>query len=199
MAAVALAWLGHELDNSQLHRYAGYSVLVLVVFRVIWGFVGSTHARFSDFVRGPRAVRRYLQGSPSDTPGHNPLGGWSVLLLLTLLMAQAGTGLFNSDGLLFDGPFHAVFNSDINDLLGATHELLFNVLMTFVSLHIAAVLFYQLRKKQDQLWPMITGRSEQRVATGPAKPTWWALIIVVLLGLLLWYAISHAPQPKTFW
>ena len=94
---VALAWVTGEAEGSMftVHKLAGYGVAVLLVFRVIWGFAGSGHSRFSDFVRPWREVLAHIKGMislrPARTVGHNPLGGWMALLLLLVLAAQVGT------------------------------------------------------------------------------------------------------------
>ena len=117
VAAVALAWWSAEQERYDIHEWTGYTVLVLVVSRIVWGVVGSVHSRFTDFVAGPGRVRAYLQGQGSPTPGHNPLGGWSVLALLTLLLLQAVSGLFNSDDVLFSGPLYYAAESGFRDML----------------------------------------------------------------------------------
>ena len=105
--AVLLSWVSQEEDYLQVHEVSGYVVLTLVCFRIVWGFVGSVHSRFADFVRAPGAVWAYLRGrGDRQQPGHNPAGGWSVLVMLLLLLVQALTGLFNSDELMHDGPFY---------------------------------------------------------------------------------------------
>jgi cytochrome b len=198
VVCVLLAWVGHEFDNSSLHRYSGYTVLVLVVFRIAWGFLGSPHSRFSDFVRGPSTVRAYLRGALPPRPGHNPLGGWSVLVLLGLLLAQAVTGLFNSDGILFDGPFYAALDSDLADEVGEAHEFIFNVLLGFIALHVVAVLYYQWRRHDDLLGPMLHGGRADGSGGAPA-PLWLALLLSGAAVALLWLALSMAPPPVSYW
>lgn len=197
--AIFVSWLSHEIENITFHKYAGYTALVLVVFRILWGFVGSTHSRFSDFIRGPAAIKQYLRGEGADTPGHNPLGALSVVVLLLLVLAQTLTGLFNSDDIFFDGPFHHALSSNITDQLGALHELIWDLLQVFILLHIAAVLFHQFKKGEDQIPPMISGRSAQRPGVGSVAPLWQALVIVIALAALLAYLISIAPPPPSYW
>ena len=160
----------------KLHAWVGYTVLCLVLARLAWGVFGSPQARFSDFLRGPRGVLAYLREGRRDTPGHNPLGGWSAMTLWTLLLAQAVSGLYNSDGILFDGPLHAAVDDAVSDKLGAFHATSFNVLLAFVGLHVASIVFYQWGKKEQLLVPMIRGSAPGRAGTGPAAPVWRALL-----------------------
>ena len=194
--AVFLSWLSHELDWIDVHLWAGYSVLVLVAFRITWGFIGSVHSRFADFVRGPVAVLAYWRGRTEQGPGHNPAGGWSILALLLLLLVQALTGLFNSDGLMFDGPLYHALDSDWTDRLGAVHEELFWVLCGFITLHVLAVLVYQFGKRENLLGPMLHGGSGGRAA--PA-PLWRALLVLALCSSALALAVYLAPEPVLPW
>ena len=94
----------------QYHEWSGFAILVLLVFRITWGFVGSRTSRFSDFVKGPAAVWRYanalVRGHSECYLGHNPLGGWSVLAMLLALLVQAATGLFANDDIITAGPLY---------------------------------------------------------------------------------------------
>src|SRR5262245_40644327 len=95
--AVATSWWTGDTGRLEWHRWSGYTLLGLVIFRVYWGFFGSSTARFRQFVRGPREVASYLRGTWRVTPGHNPIGAWSVLALIALLSAQVVLGLFAVD------------------------------------------------------------------------------------------------------
>ncbi|MCX2981638.1 hydrogenase [Halieaceae bacterium IMCC14734] len=196
--AVLLCWISYEEDYLQVHQYSGYLVLVLVVTRILWGFVGSIHSRFSDFVASPRVVFHYLRGRKHNASqvGHNPAGGWSVLVLLLLLLLQATTGLFNSDDLMFDGPFHHALDSSWTDRFGAMHEWIFWVLSGFIGLHIVAVLFHQWVKREDLIGPMVHGGSH---GVRSPRPIWLALLMAIVIGFGLYVAIQYAPKPQVFW
>ena len=197
VVGVFLAWLSHNQDWIEVHRWNGYTVLVLVVFRILWGFVGSVHSRFADFMRSPAAVLRYWRGAAADTPGHNPAGGWSVLVLLTLLLVQATTGLFNSDGLLFDGPLRHALDSSTTDLLSEIHDQIYWVILGFVGLHVAAVAWYQWGKRQQLVQAMVNGG--QAGVEKPA-PLWRAILVLAICAGALALAIYFAPAPKvTMW
>ena len=198
---IPASWWTAEEGYMEVHQYLGLGVLTLVITRLVWGLIGSPQARFSDFVRGPSAVLAHLKGTPAATPGHNPLGGWSVLLLWTLLVAQVVTGSVSTDDVLFDGPFRHAIDSSLADKLAELHETLFNVLVAFVALHVLTVLFYEFLKDQRLLMPMIKGRSEGREGTGPARGWYWALIVVAVVAGLLWGAVEMAPPPpaSSYW
>ena len=196
---IALAWWTGEEDDYDRHAWVGYTVLVLVVFRLLWGLVGSRHSRFSDFLAGPRRISAYLKGEEPAGPGHNPLGGWSVVLMLSLLLLQAVSGLFNSDDVLFNGPFYYAAEVGFRDAMGALHDLVFNLLLGLIALHVCAVLFYQFRRKQPLLQAMLRGSAEGKRGEAAPAPWWLAVVIILVLALLLWYAIANAPQPVQRW
>jgi cytochrome b len=146
----------------EYHEWSGCAILTLVLFRLLWGFVGGTHARFGDFVRGPRAVIAYAaalrRGVPRFFAGHNPLGGWMVIALIVCLLVQAATGLFANDDVMLEGPLAKHVTKQTSDLLSEIHEANFAVLATLITLHVAAALFYLLAKHDNLIRPMFTGR-----------------------------------------
>ncbi|MCB1739355.1 MAG: cytochrome b/b6 domain-containing protein [Gammaproteobacteria bacterium] len=147
-----------EEDWMDWHRWMGYAVLTLVLFRLLWGLVGSHTARFSSFVRGPVGILRYLRGeSPPGLPGHNPLGALSVLALLAVLAFQAGTGLFASDDILFEGPLYDLVDSDTAERLTGLHHFNFDLLLILIGLHLVAIVFYLVFKRDNLVGPMLTG------------------------------------------
>ncbi len=156
-------WITGELGRLGVHMILGQCVLALVLFRLIWGVVGSRSSRFAHFVKGPGAILAYVRQARAGTAhvlGHNPLGALSVLALLALAAVQAGTGLFTTDDVLTEGPLAALVSSKISALLSSLHRNGFVLLLVFVGLHVAAVLFYRFVKKDDLVTPMITGRKE---------------------------------------
>lgn len=193
---IFLAWLSHEQDWIDVHRWTGYSVLVLVSFRLLWGFFGSVHSRFSDFLASPATVMAYWQGKLPEPRGHNPAGGWSVMVLLSLVLVQALTGLFNSDGLLFDGPLHYALDSSTTDALSQLHDELFWVILGFVGLHVAAIAWYRWGRGRDLLMPMISGGNN---GERPPVSLWRALILLGLCTGALALAIYLAPEPELPW
>ncbi|MBP2301634.1 cytochrome b [Azospirillum picis] len=146
---------------------------MLVLFRLVWGVVGSQTARFADFVRGPRTVLDYLRrssvgGEAAFTLGHNPLGAMMVVVLLLVLLVQAGSGLFTSDDILVDGPLVPLVSGAVVSTLSTLHRTLANGIFVLVGLHVAAVFFYLLVKRDNLIRPMVTGR--KRVPSRFAAP-----------------------------
>ncbi|ARN80467.1 cytochrome b/b6 domain-containing protein [Methylocystis bryophila] len=143
------------------HAFFGYAVIVLVVFRVWWGFVGPKHARFVNFVRGPKGVLRYLhatgRGWKTRHAGHNPLGALMVLLLLALLGTQAGFGLFANDEIFNTGPLAGLVSKSLSLNLTSLHRKLFYVIVAAVILHVGAVLAHWRLKGDNLVSAMITG------------------------------------------
>lgn len=201
--ALAGAWLTHELGVKYMdwHMRFGYGVIGLVLFRIVWGFAGPRHARFGDFLRGPGAVAAYardwLAGRARVSTGHNPLGGWSVLALLTVAAVQAITGLFNSDDIITSGPWHGAVSDDTADTLSWLHAVNFNVLLAMTGLHVAAILAYWLRLRVDLVTAMITGRKRGAdPAAGIAGHRLvLALVLAALAGGAVWLLLELAPEP----
>lgn len=144
------------------HFRFGYVVFTLLAFRILWGMVGGRWSRFASFVYAPATTLRYLRGqSRADEHhevGHNPLGAFSVFGLLALLAAQIGTGLFADDEISNTGPLIKFVSSATSSLLTSWHKTYGQwLIITLVLLHIAAILYYLFRKKQNLVRPMIVG------------------------------------------
>jgi cytochrome b len=165
---MAFAWWSAEEGRLDWHRLSGYALLALVLFRIIWGFLGSETARFSHFLRGPAALASYLRalvggGTRQPILGHNPLGGWSVLAMLALIATLTILGLFavDVDG-IESGPLAVYVSFDTGRWASVAHEFVFNVLLGLILLHLAAVAFYAVFKRDNLVGPMITGAKTVR-------------------------------------
>jgi cytochrome b len=180
------------------HRRCGYAVLVLTVFRVLWGIVGTRHARFANFVRGPGAVLQYLRGKAAWPVGHNPLGALSVLALLSLLLLQAGTGLFANDEIMSTGPFYGWIVPELSNRITTLHRNSSEVLLVLVALHVAAIAWYVRVRREPLVVPMLTGQKPAAdVPAGEAidrSRTALAVAIVVVLATALALAVRAAPE-----
>ena len=196
---VGLAWWSAEYERYDIHEWTGLTLIVLLVSRILWGFVGSRHSRFSDFVTGPRAIVGYLTGEGSPTPGHNPLGALSVLALTGLLLLQAVSGLFNSDDIFFNGPLYYAADSDFRDSMGTVHDIAFDVLLGLVGLHVAVVAYHQWIRRDGMIKAMIAGSAEGKQGGAAPVAAWKALLIAVVVAGLLWWGLEQAPQPQPLW
>lgn len=142
------------------HAYFGYSILTLLIFRFIWGFIGSKHARFSSFIPTRRAILEYLQGRTVRVLGHNPIGALSVFALLFVLSVQVITGLFVDDEIAFQGPLAKYVPNFIVSFLSEIHEGNQVVIYTLITIHISAIWFYKKFKGENLIKPMLTGDKE---------------------------------------
>jgi cytochrome b len=158
---VAMVATGSIGGNAMVwHFRCGYAVLSLLLFRIVWGMVGGRWSRFASFLYAPGTVVRYLkgQGRPEHSVGHNPLGAGSVFALLFFLCAQVGTGLFSDDDIASSGPLSKfVSNALVSSLTGYHKNIGKYILLALVALHIAAILFYLLKKKENLIGPMVHG------------------------------------------
>lgn len=195
------AWFSAE-KNMELHRLAGYGVLSLIVFRLWWGVAGGSTARFASFVKGPRTTLAYLSGLGSrksgETAGHNPLGAWSVVAMLALIALQAGLGLFATDiDGIESGPLSDRVDFDTGRLFSEWHELAFRALQVLIGLHLAAIAFYAIWKRENLVRPMITGQRRFSVAvTSLRKAPIWSLLVGVVLAAAAAYAIAKGFRIK---
>lgn len=145
-----------------MHALAGEILLALLLFRLLWGLLGSDTARFSHFLAAPRAVAGYLghmfRREPDAQAGHNPAGGWMVALMLSLLLVQTLSGLFVQNDVADVGPFTELVPASIENAITDLHAILWNVLLGLVALHLLAVASYWLVKGQNLVVPMLSGR-----------------------------------------
>ena len=185
---IGFSWWSVHNHHTDWHIWSGCSILTLLIFRLLWGLVGSSTARFSSFVRGPRTVLSYLRGRWSGT-GHTPLGALSVLALFGALSVQVGLGLISEDeDGIYTGPLSSLVSIDTSDKARNIHELWFNVILALIALHIAAIIFSRWRGKHLTK-PMITGRAALEPGTQPMRPgKWWVALIClsVSIGIVRW-------------
>lgn len=183
------------------HMPAGYTILALVIFRVMWGFVGSTYARFGSFLAGPgRCIafaRRLLSGGPAHTPGHNPLGGWMVLVLLLALFTQAVTGMLGNDDISVEGPLAKFVSKAVSDRMTTIHYWNTYVLLSLVAMHVLAVLFHLLVKKENLIGAMFSGRkllpedAAQEAASARFASPWLALALLLVAAVAVFIVVKR--------
>jgi len=188
----------------QWHAYFGYAALSLVLFRVLWGFIGAVHSRFVTFVPSPQRLIAFLSGKQGGGLGHSPLGSLSVIALLLVVGIQASTGLFTDDDIAFQGPLAKYVPNATVSLLSSIHALNSNILFGLIGLHLLAIAYYQWVKRASIVMPMIQGDKEvdmERDGSGlpafalhaskdgtPQRLT--ALVSLCAIAVLLLYALG---------
>lgn len=198
VALLALSWWSGEQHEMEWHRASGYGILALLVFRLYWGFFGGRTARFTQFVRGPRTALTYIRslgkGAYGGAPGHNPIGGWSVLLMLATLATMVVAGLFavDVDG-LESGPLADYVTFDQGRAAADIHGFVFNLLLALVALHVLAILVYHIGLRHNLIGPMIHGRRPvegdepvEPLGVSPRKA-----LLGVLIAAICTYAVAR--------
>lgn len=171
----------------EYHFYMGYGLSAVVIARVLYGFYGSYYARFQQFMKGPKAVMSYLlsliKGKPKAHLGHNPLGGWMVVVLLGALTVQWATGLFSSDDIFWFGPFNSMVSEDLVGELVSIHHQLPDILIGLVALHIVAVFYHEVRLKERLVHAMVNGKKPYHKTAVSVETPRWGVIFSLFIGL----------------
>jgi cytochrome b len=199
-------------DAMQLHFYGGYVALGIILFRIIWGFVGTYHARFSHFIYSPNEAFSYLKesakGNAQTYLGHNPLGGYSVLAILAVMLTQATSGLFMTDDIFLDGPYYGVFSDSIDDIMNFLHHNAITLMYALIALHLAAIIWYSVKKKQKLVPAMLHGNkpsdtnsaqaSKGGLQSASVATPWIRFMFVVLIVAAAVYLLVEIlpPQPE---
>lgn len=198
---VFVSWLSADQGYMTVHLCSGLALLTLLLFRIGWGLVGSTTARFSDFLHPPRTVIGYLTGFKRGEKilyaGHNPAGGLMVVAMIAVLLMQAVTGLFANDGLHFSGPLALLVSDDTSTWLTKVHGLIFNIILLLVWCHVVAVGFYLFVKGDNLVKAFITGRKphthipvEANIAFTKSYIALLLLLLVLTAGAVAWFMIQ---------
>jgi cytochrome b len=183
LGAYITATLGGSLID--WHGYFGVLVLGLLLFRLIWGVVGTFHARFANFMPTPARLQSYLDGRWQGV-GHNPLGAFAVFTILATALFIAGSGLCANDDIAFQGTWANIIDKTLSDTLSAWHSLAFDVLSVLIVLHLVAIGFYRWHKQQNLVLPMLTGKkllTESDANTADNCLTRFLVVLVVTIGL----------------
>lgn len=195
-------WWSAKSDHMQWHRIAGYGLLGVVLFRLGWGFLGGSTARFANFVRSPIATWRYAsklfahdRDRSSRPIGHNPLGGWSILAMLGLLLAQTVFGLFSVDvDGVASGPWAKWVRFDTGRRFAHLHDANFHLLLILIGLHLSAITFYRLARKESLVPAMIHGyKAGTSTEAPPSFVPWWR---AALLAAAVCLAVVYLTQAK---
>lgn len=180
------------------HFRFGYAALALILFRLLWGVFGSEHARFVDFVRGPRAILHYLESWRSThyrpALGHNPLGALAILAMLALILAQAVSGLFSNDEIEWFGPLSERVSTSASGDWTDWHQLGQKLLLVVIVLHLTAISVYRLVKHEDLVLPMLTGRKQRSEGKDARwRSPWLALGLFAVCAVAVWAITVWGP------
>ena len=198
------AWLSGQFggyDWQDVHSYFGFTALGLLIFRVVWGFAGPRHARFSALIPKLGALANELRDLPrrggSESAGHSSLASLSVVAMLLAVSVQAVSGLFMTDDIFFDGPWRAMVDSDTAKIFEEAHHTASTIIAVLVGLHVVAITYYRFRKGRRLVGPMIHGRksasvvSEQDAIAGSRSVT--AVVFIAAVAALTWFLIARLP------
>ena len=195
------------------HLWSGYALIVLVIFRIVWGVVGTYHARFTHFLKNPITTAQYalslFKKKEKYYLGHNPLGAVMVVILLIATLVQAITGLFTNDEIFNVGPLYAYIDDELSLQLTSLHRQLFYWILGAISLHILAVIFHVLFKRDNIIKAMFTGKknlpstgetnsqaTDAQVSISSSK-IGLAIVILIVLAAILAAVILTAPEAVT--
>ena len=195
-ALIAFSWWSVHHEHTDWHIWSGVAILTLLIFRLLWGFVGSSTARWASFVRGPRQIAGYLRGKWVGI-GHTPLGALSVVAMFLAVAVQVGLGLISEDeDGIFMGPLAHLVGMDVSDKARDIHEGWFEyVIVPLIALHLVAILFYRLRGRKLTL-AMLAGRAAIDPGAEPMRPAkWWvaAICIVIAFAIARWVVAGAPP------
>lgn len=195
---VGLMWWTGDTGRMELHSYVAYVLLTLVITRLTLGFVGSYHSRFKNFLVGPARLLAYVREG-GHYVGHNPLGALSTVALLLLMLSQGVSGLFSVDDISFDGPLAYAFDGKFIDTASAWHETNWEILRALIFLHLAAIAWYQWRKRQPLIQAMWRGQAAERVGEQAPVNIGRTVGIAMVVAGCLWLAITWAPEAPSYY
>lgn len=200
-SAIVAAFVTNRLGVAyfKYHVWSGYAVLVLVAFRIVWGFVGARHALFRNFLRGPKEIFAYARnlfspGGPHYV-GHNPLGALMVVALLGGAATQAALGLFSNDEIFNVGPLYGLVTRNQSLALTSLHRRLFYLLATAIAVHVLAVVAHKIFKNENLVRAMITGGKPRHLVPAeeaiPSSRLWLAApLALAVIGVLAWIVLN---------
>jgi len=200
-------WGTHELGSDYIdwHMRLGYVALALLLFRLIWGVVGTKHSQFRHFVCRPQAIVEYLRTNlPQQPPGHNPLGSLMVIAMLGLVLLQVVSGLFVDDEIFTTGPYFNALGGEFDAVMNSIHHNAFNFISIAILLHVVAIIYYQRVKQKNLTKPMITGyKSQLEVdpdeAINNSRILLALIVAIACAGFVYWLVVVNAPPVDDFY
>jgi len=201
---LACLWVTSDQDLGllELHIKFGYTALGFIIFRIVWGIVGTKHSQFKNFIPSFTMLKRYIidsrLGKLKSHIGHNPLGSLMVILMLLLMIGQATSGLFISDDIFSAGPYNGVFSEQVEKIFKIIHTNAFDLLMIAAIFHVIAVIYYERVKKQAIIKAMINGKKQgDHISTDDtilhSKLILAGVIVIIVAVFVYWLVVLNAP------
>jgi len=210
VATIFGAWYTSDQDNGliDLHLTFGYVALGLITFRVLWGFLGTKHSQFKNFIPSPNKLINYIK--PEDksqkihSAGHNPMGSLMVVFMLTIILLQAVSGLVMDDDIFTTGPYNGVLDDNIEAVLVFIHTNSFNFILGAIAMHLLAIIFYKLVKKESLVLPMITGKKSANTVSEQDAIKHSKIVLAIIVALCVaafvyWLVVMNAPVVEEYY
>jgi len=197
VGSLLASWITAQVgyDVRQYHVWLGFWMIGLLTFRLVWGFVGPRHARFASFFPRPRLlvahVRDSIRGDDRQSAGHNPAGSLMVFALLILIAAQAISGLFVDDDIFYAGPYARTASESLADFMSTVHHNAINFVLALVAVHIAAVVYFSVMRKQGLIRAMLTGRKSADVVSAQEEISGSRIRLAITIVILVAIAIFN--------
>ena len=205
--ALVAAWYTSDGERGLIdwHLRIGYFILGLVVYRLFWGFLGTYYAKFSQFFPSLDAIKAYIRGNKTSYIGHNPLGALMVFAMLALLLLQAISGLFMTDDIFTSGPYFDSASKEVQKLMATLHHWCFDLIIAFSVIHIFAIGYYQLIKKEQLVKAMVFGfkviETHSKLVAKVGHSKWLRAIVLAILvvGFVYWLVVINPPVSEEFY
>jgi cytochrome b len=207
---VIASWYTSDQDNDliDLHMQLGYFALGLLIFRILWGFIGTKHSLFSSFLPSPKRLFIYISDLKNNrietSVGHNPLGSLMVILMIILISLQAISGLFINDDVFSSGPYYDSVSKEIEQVMVFLHHNVFDFMIGAIVLHLVAIAYYVRIKKQSLILPMITGKKSVKLNNKSDdinhSKLWLAFfVVIVVTAFVYWLVVVNAPVIEEYY
>ncbi|MEP3197281.1 MAG: cytochrome b/b6 domain-containing protein [Lentilitoribacter sp.] len=196
LICILVSFISFRLDEMDIHFISGHCVLALLIFRVIWGVIGSRTALFHTFIKGPGAILNYVKNPSSEKfkgmIGHSPIAALSVIAMLVVILVQVGTGLISDDEILLQGPLAKYVSGDMSYQATTYHGINAKLIIGLIVLHLAAIAFYRFIKKDNIVKPMVSGQKEvTEDYAEKVPPLDEKKLIVAAMAILVSIAIAY--------
>lgn len=200
------SWYTSEGDRGliDIHMLFGYTILSLVLFRIVWGIIGTKHAKFTEFVPNKKELKSYIKNNDKPYLGHNPIGSLMVLFILLLLLMQTISGLFMTDDVFTNAPYFDSVSKSTQKLMSQIHHTIFDIIVIVSTLHICAITYYLVFKKQNLISAMFTGKKwvESNFissAIAHSKLITAIVLLLVVCAFVYWLVVLNVPVAEEYY